>query len=717
MNGRSLVAADPPNPLDDLLIGQLLEPGGEFSRYFSGFEHRPQQVEMLQAVAQAFNRGQHLLVEAGTGTGKSIGYLLPAAFWATQNGRRVVISTNTINLQDQLLHKDIPEIQAILPFEVRATVLKGKRNYVCTRLYQQMRHSGPSDADEMALFARLRLWLPQTKSGDVAEISLRGLGERLAWAKLNAENDACTAERCAQEGCPLHYARRKAEQAHLLVVNHALLLADVAADNRVLPQYLDLIVDEAHHLESAVTSGLSYRADARFLSSLLEEVTKPRAGLLADLQRRAANELPQEISAVFEERVIQLRQSGVQAAIRLDEFFDTLANFLAEFVSGGQRYSEQVRFLEEVRAHPDYDQVLMAWENLEHHLRVLGEGVNKLAGGVADAADGYDLEDAEDLRLALLSLARSLEEARGNLDALVADPNEEMIYWAEVYRDRLSLHLAPLHVGPLVEAHIFETKETVILTSATLQTASASADGSSSFDYLRQRLHAQHVDELAVGSPFDYAASTLIYLARDIPEPNQPGYQRYVEEAIIEVGRTLQGRTMALFTSYSQLEETAKAIREPLRRAGVTVLAQGDSASRQQLLAQFRQESSHAVLLGTRSFWEGVDVPGPALQAVIIVKFPFDVPSDPIFAARSETFDYPFYEYSVPEAVLRFRQGFGRLIRRRDDEGVVVVLDKRMLTRRYGRAFQQALPECTVIRQPVGRLGELVERWFQRDRT
>jgi len=255
------------------------------------------------------------------------------------------------------------------------------------------------------------------------------------------------------------------------------------------------------------------------------------------------------------------------------------------------------------------------------------------------------------------------------------------------------------------------------LTSATLRTVGQSRDGRPSFDYLRERLHAQHADELAVGSPFDYKASTLLYLPTDIPEPNQPGYQRYVEQAIVKVAIALGGRTMALFTSYSQLQSTAKAITQTLAAAEISVLAQTQGSSRQQILTQFKMEDSRSVLLGTRSFWEGIDVPGPALQAVLIVRFPFDVPSNPIFAARSETFDSPFFDYSIPETVLRFRQGFGRLIRRQDDEGIVVVLDKRILTKRYGQAFLDTLPECTVLRQRIDRVGELSQRWLNRDKN
>ena len=287
VNGRSPTPKERPDKLDAELVSSIIRPGGNFDQAFDEFEYRPQQVEMLETVVEALNHGAHLMVEAGTGTGKSMAYLIPAAFWASENGRRVVISTNTINLQDQLVQKDIPELLKLLPLDVRAAVRKGKSNYICTRLFQQMRHTGPSSDDEMALYARIVQWLPTTKTGDVAELTLRSPGERIAWTRMNGESASCTQDHCAAENCPLHVARRQAETAHIVVVNHALLLSDLANNSHILPEFYDLIVDEAHHLESAVTGGMSFRADKRFLETVLDEVVKPRAGIISDLLKRS----------------------------------------------------------------------------------------------------------------------------------------------------------------------------------------------------------------------------------------------------------------------------------------------------------------------------------------------------------------------------------------------------------------------------------------------
>jgi DNA polymerase-3 subunit epsilon/ATP-dependent DNA helicase DinG len=479
---------------------------------------------------------------------------------------------------------------------------------------------------------------------------------------------------------------------------------------------MDLIVDEAHHLESAVTNGLSFRADKRFLETVLEEISKPRSGLLSDVQKRLGAVLPEHVSRELDEFAGRMRREAQAAVIRLEEFFASVDFFLRDHVQAHSQFAQQVRLVPAVRIQPGYDEIEISWENLNTHLKAIDRDFDKLAAALADIAEHHDVEDEEEMRAALLTNGRALGETRENLDQIISAPQDDMIYWVEMFKDLVSLHAAPLHVGPLVEQHIFKEKETVILTSATLRTADPSSYGEADFNYLRERLHAIDANELAVGSPFDYKNNTLLYLPTDIPEPNQPGYQQGVEQAILDVARALGGRTMVLFTSYAQLRQTAQAIEGSLSAADITLLAQLQGSSRQQLLAQFKQPDSRAVLLGTRSFWEGVDVPGPALQALLIAKLPFDVPSDPVFAARSEGFDSPFFEYSIPEAVLRFRQGFGRLIRRTSDEGVVVILDKRVLTKRYGQSFLEALPEPTVLRQRSSRLEELALRWMNREK-
>ncbi|MEK7310331.1 MAG: helicase C-terminal domain-containing protein [Chloroflexota bacterium] len=700
---KAIKPSDSKKPLDVPAIASLISPRGAFESKFPSFENRPQQVQMLDAVAKAFNEGQHLMVEAGTGTGKSLAYLIPAIHWAVQNNERIVISTNTINLQDQLINKDIPTLHEVLGFDFRAALLKGRRNYICPRRFESIRHRGPRNADEVRLLSKLLVWLPESQSGDVAEITLSGPGERGAWTRMSAEDEACTAETCSSRMggiCPFYRAKRSAEAAHVIVVNHALLLADVASGSKVLPDYKRLIIDEGHHLESATTEGLSYEVTQADVERSLKELGGPQSGLLGEVLKTCRDAVPPEIYPVLQTQTEKTYNAITTALVHVGHFFQIVGEFIRNQRENarGNDYAYQLRVLPGIRSQSDWQEVEMAWGNLDSVAKPVIDNLAKLAGGLSDLSE-YEIEDREELQSALLSSARLLDEFATQTNALVSKPDPKNIYWIEVTGDneKLSLHVAPLNVGPLIEEHLWNAKDSVILTSATLTTAHE-------FDYLKHRLNADSAGELAVGSPFDYQKSTLLYVVNDIPEPtDKHGHQRGLENGLINLCKATRGRAMALFTSHAQMKQTAQAIRGPLERAGIIVYDQTDGSSRHQLLESFRG-AEQAVLLGTRSFWEGVDVQGEALSALVIAKLPFDVPSDPIIAARSETFENPFYDYSVPEAILRFRQGFGRLIRSKADRGVVAIFDRRVLTKAYGRQFLDSLPPCT---RKDGRMAEL----------
>ncbi|MCS7283821.1 MAG: helicase C-terminal domain-containing protein [Anaerolineae bacterium] len=717
-DARPLQPARQRRPIDPDGLAALLEEGGAFARRFPNYEYRPQQVEMLRAVARAFNEGRHLMVEAPTGVGKSLAYLIPAVHWAVQNSERVVVSTNTINLQEQLYRKDLPDLERVLSLDFRAAVLKGRSHYLCPARLAAFRQVGPSSPEEMDVLARILVWLPNTIDGDGDSLFLPTPADRAVWENVSAEFDGCEPERCRffhRRECFFYRARDAAEAAHLVIVNHALLLADVAVGNRALPDYQYLIVDEAHHLEAATTSGLSFETDRRAIRRLLEEIGHPRgagaiSGLLGEvLTRCRAARLEREVVLKLEEFVRSIAQATQRALLAVDEFFEHLEAFVEEAreENAESSYSQAVRITPAQRAQPGWSQVEIAWDHARIPLRAVADGLTRLAGSLDDLS-ALGLRNTDDLYASLMGLARSLEEIHDQVHRFVGHPDPKTIYWAEVGPGQtpLSIHAAPLHVGPLLQEYLFNKKETVILTSATLR-----AGGS--FDFLRERLHAWDAEELAVDSPFDYASSTLVYLVEDIPEPGQPGYQRAVEEGMIALFRATRGRALALFTSHSQLRATARAITAPLARENIVVFAQGQGLSRTQLLENFRT-TERAVLLGTRSFWEGVDVPGEALSCLAIAKLPFNVPSDPIFAARSETFDDPFLEYAVPEAILSFLQGFGRLIRTRTDRGVVAVFDRRLLTRAYGRLFLDSLPGPTIRRGPLTMLPKAAAEWLDR---
>jgi DNA polymerase-3 subunit epsilon/ATP-dependent DNA helicase DinG len=712
---RPLAPRDDLQPLDADEVAASLEPGGAFAKHFPEYEYRREQVAMLRAVVKAFSSGQHLMVEAGTGTGKSLAYLIPAIHWALQNGQRVVVSTNTLNLQDQIIHKDIPDLQAALGLDFRAALLKGRSNYLCPRRLENMRKHKPRTADELRVLAKVLVWLNDNADNERRPISL-GPIDFGAWTRLSAEDEHCTNDTCRdrmQGTCPLYRARRAAEAAHVIVVNHALLLADIATENRVLPPYGYLVLDEAHHLEAATTDGLSFEWKPADFERKVKDVGGPNSGLLGELLSSARERLMADVYLGLEMETGQVYERASSALALTRVFFDSVAAVLEEQREGRpvSEYGQSLRLLPATRTLPLWSSVERQWDQLKPTLTQLADSLTRIGVALGKWAKDRDLEfsEAEDLASAVNQAARYFAALVVNGDGLVLTPDPSLIYWAEASnRDgRVSLHAAPLHVGPLVEKHLWHAKESVVMTSATLTTGN-------NFKYLKSRLNAQDVGELRVGSPFDYEASTLLYLATDMPEPQiQADYQKALEKAVLELCKATRGRALVLFTSYAQLKRTAQAIRAPLQRVGIEVYDQSDGSSRTLLLENFKTAEG-GVLLGTKSFWEGVDVPGDALSVLVIARLPFDVPDDPIIAARAETFERPFDDYSVPEAVLKFRQGFGRLIRTKTDRGVVVVLDRRLLTKSYGKIFLESLPRCTVRRAPLAQLPQDAAKWLER---
>jgi len=710
-----------PQPLDEEELVAMLSPNGLIARKFPGYEYRAEQIQMLREVVRAFNDGEHLLVEAGTGTGKSLAYLLPAIYFATRNARHVVISTNTINLQDQLFNKDIPDLQRILPLEFKAVLLKGRSNYLCLRRFGAFHHAPNLTTDEVRLLAKILVWLPQTSTGDRAELSLMQEEQRL-WSKVCAERETCLGDRCKhrQRGeCFLYHARGEAESAHLIIVNHALLLSDLATENRVLPEYDHLVVDEAHHLEARATEQFGFSIDQGTFRTLFVSLSQPLgdgrySGLLTEIETFLHIARVSQASLERVNRILSRTRDRIERAHgALDGLFSVLHRFVEEWCRNsssnrGNGYDIRLRITSALRIQPDWSNIEIAWDDLATTLRKIEGGLERLYRGF-QGLEEYELEGYDETMQEISAGLERLREVLACGQEIFFEPRDNGIYWASISQrtGALALHMAPLHVGSLLHRNLFAEKETVILTSATL----CSDEG---FRYIRERLGLEDVREVAVGSPFDYRRSTLLYLPTDIPEPNQPYYQKTVERTIIELCKATQGRTLLLFTSYSQLYSTYRAVGRALEEEKIIIYAQGIDGSRRQLLENFKT-TPRAVLAGTRSFWEGIDVVGPALSCLVIVRLPFSVPSDPVFAARSETFDDSFRQYSVPEAVLRFRQGFGRLIRSREDRGVVVVLDARVTTKYYGNAFIQALPECTVYRGSIKELPAIAARWIAHD--
>ena len=699
-----------PSALDPEEIASVLEYGGPFSQYFEAYEQRPQQVDMLKAVTNALSNGNHLIVEAGTGVGKSFAYLVPAAMFAVQNNTRVVVSTNTINLQDQLIKKDIPDLQAALNLDVRAAVMKGRSNYLCPRKLEYMRSHGPTNANEMRVLAKIIVWELDNNSGDRNELNLTGPIEREVWMRLSAEDDNCTTETCLGRmsgTCAFHRAKQAAQAAHLLIVNHALLLSDVSTGSKVLPEYDYVIVDEAHHMESAVTSALSFRMTQNDLDRMLKELGGSSAGLLGRMLTETHQTIRPSDFGLLQQKAKHATDQAFRVEQLAKQFFNMVGDFIAIQREGQpvSNYSWQMRITPAARSLPGWDDVEITWSQVSETMGLLLKSLDEIYKMLGEIySDGH--ENVEDVMGTLSSLMRRMAEAEAASSGMMHKPSNELIYWIEVNPrgERLSLNAAPLRVGPLVEKHLWHEKACVVMASATLTTHGE-------FRYLRNTLSANEVDTLALGSPFDYESSTLLYVANDMPEPNAQGYQQALDRAIISTAKATGGRMLVLFTSYAALKKTAQAITGPLAREDIFVFEQGEGASPNALLESFKT-TDRAVLLGTRSFWEGVDVPGDSLSVVVITKLPFGVPSDPIISARSELYEDSFNEYYLPESILKFRQGFGRLIRTASDHGIVAIFDRRVLTKQYGRLFLESLPQCTARQGAATGLAKMAGDWL-----
>ncbi len=687
--------------IDQQAVTALLE-DGPLARAFHNYEHRPQQVQMAQAVTDALNQGHHLMVEAGTGVGKSVAYLLPAMLFAARNGQRVVISTNTINLQEQLVAKDIPALLEALqeqpdrPLEgFHFTHLKGRANYLCFRRWAHQAQSGTLSAEDARMLSKTLVWLQDTATGDRAEINIPGR-ESYLWERLSASGAGECSGR--ESVCFLRTARARAEGAHSVVVNHALLLSDLASGSSVIPPYDHLIIDEAHHLEEEASRQFGYEVPWQAVEELAAKLGQGSQDVRTVLRVPALE--------VSRREQVESRVGEIDTAIpRLRDSWERLMSSMATFVEHhyeGDRQRYQIRITMSSRTQPGWSELEMHWEGFNESLLNMERQVDRLLSTL-EPLDSAPLQNAiSELR----NWQEKAEEIRGHVEGFVVQPDEGYVYWVTLSgQERMPvLSASPLDVAPKLEEVLFSQKRCVVLTSATL-----SVQGS--MQYMRDRVGLTDAQELAVGSPFDFKKAALLLMPSEMPDPADGGYQQALQEAVVRVARASHGGILVLFTSHAAVRATRQGIKSVLEAEGITVLAQGVDGSPRQLL-EAASASRDTVLLATSSLWEGVDLSGDLLRVVVLARLPFNVPSEPVFAARSEHFSNPFNQYAVPQAVLRFRQGFGRLIRSKSDRGVVVVLDHRILSKSYGNTFLRSLPPCTMRQVPLRALEAEVAGWL-----
>ncbi|AEF94195.1 DNA polymerase III, epsilon subunit [Desulfotomaculum nigrificans CO-1-SRB] len=669
----------------------ILGPQGAMESTMPRFQYRPQQCDMMGEVVKAFNEDKILLVEAGTGTGKSLAYLVPAIVWARQNDERVLITTHTINLQEQLWHKDLPLLANLPDFEFKAALMKGRSNYLCLRRWFALMAEPNHQPEEAHFLARLLVWLHQTITGDKSELFIP-YQESEYWYRVCSESDGCLGSRCRffAEKCFFAAARRAAEQADVVIVNHSLLLSDVNTDNMVLPSYGPLIIDEAHHLENTATEHLGYTSGRSEVSRWLTATGRQ----LQKLEQLVVSVDPEGWQKLLKQS-IAAKQTCMDSVTVLFEMLHRWAGQSAVNSDFG-RYN--LRF--DRPENPDgvcslplaIDTEL---DNLLVNIRTFNQLLIKLSARLEEVITLT--EDAAGVIKDMASAISLGQELANKLEFIGRSQGDGYVYWLEGSSETdILLRAAPIDVGPLLQEKLFSAKRPVVLTSATL-----SVNGS--FDYFIKSigldlLPKDSINEKQLDSPFNYSEQVLLCAARDIPQPGDLGDKAYhdvISSIIYRLSLAAGGRTLVLFTSHRSLREVYHRLKEDFEEQDICLLGHELDGSRGRLVEQFK-EGHRTVLFGAASFWEGVDIPGETLSCVIIVKLPFSPPNQPVVEARLQRIARQggngFHDYQIPQAVIKFKQGFGRLIRDPEDKGAVVILDSRLVEKRYGVKFFNSLP-------------------------
>jgi DnaQ family exonuclease/DinG family helicase, putative len=703
----------------------LAETLARLKEHVPGYEPREAQVRMFREVYDALESGRHLMIEAGTGTGKSLGYLIPALFYGIRNDEKIVVSTHTINLQEQIRERDVPLLEKVLPLPFKASVFKGRGNYLCLRKFESKiaTRDYTAPADDRLTTAQMLVWLGETMHGDQEELNFGGRGAEY-WHSVASDADSCLNRSCPWfKHCFYHRAKQEAVHADLVITNHSMLFTDIRAEYRLLPAYDHLIVDEAHHLEDAAGKHLGmqlgYNSGMHPLTRLCKDA---RTGLIFQLRQKIASTGHERAEAWIETIEASVPVFG-ELRMHWDELFELLYRLAQPQpdADGGQG----VLRLKSERPPSEWEAVRTAEANV---FAALGEIVRTFDRLLAEIKEHCDDAEVEAAAVDIQGRVKDLARVRDDLRGFVKLDEGGTVYWLEAsaFCKSRSVHLyaVPADVSGLLKQYFFDAKRSVTLTSATLSVHK-------SFEYATEQLGLSGFEEdgrlatVQLPSPFNYRDQALVVIPRNLPPIKgasaDPAFLAALVDSLADVARETSGRMLVLFTSYRMLKQVYEPLKERLAEAGIAVIGQGiDGGGRTKLVRRFRQQQA-SVLLGTSSFWEGVDLPGDALTCLAIVRLPFTPPNHPLLEAKSEQLaaekKNPFMKLSIPQAVIRFKQGFGRLVRTARDKGIVILYDTRVIDTSYGKYFLYSLPGPKIETMHIEQIVPRIREWLRESGT
>jgi len=720
----------------------ILQQDGPLSLLLKEYECRPEQQYMLQDIIEAYNKNHIAIIEAGTGIGKSMAYLIPAILWSAQNKERSLISTNTISLQEQLLHKDIPLASKILNSPIKAVLVKGMSNYLCLRKLEETKFEKTFLSDrEREELEHIEHWSENTKDGSRSQLPI--VPSSHMWEKVCAESDTCTKRRCPFfKKCHFFNARKEAEEAQLLIVNHSMLFADLAFrstldekdDGGLLPPYCRVILDEAHHIERISTDFFADKVSYLSLLRWLARLGAEKQGKFSVLSQKFLNQfmhhMPHEISLIYSRLSIDIPASRKEILIQLNDLFEAIVFFLHSELcqESDQEIINDSRELK-IRILPKH-LALSFWKQdiapralqLEVNMRRYIQSIKSVLTDISELDQPDLLEQTHGMRQEILALSNRLEVVTQNFQNMMKSEQEKSkVMWIEskALKTFTNTHLisAELDISKKLSSSLFTRFPTIILCSATLTTNQSFRFVRESIGLTAEALPQRKIVEKIYNSPFDYQKQALFLIPSDMPDPSSSDFCNTACEKIWCCIQASHGSAFVLFTSYALLKQCYDKLLSKLLKFKFTPFKQGD-ASRNTLLEQYKK-SKRAVLFGTDSFWEGIDVAGDALRCVIIVKLPFKVPTEPLIEARTEAIKEkggnPFHDHAIPTAIVKFKQGFGRLIRNKQDRGCIVCLDIRLINKNYGKLFLNSLPNCKqLLIESSDKLHDTMSNYYQK---